>query len=108
MSQIGVLILMGIVVNNGIVLLDHINQLRNAGMATEAAILQAGRDRMRAYSASGPLRQTFCRGSGVRGLDGARRLSISQARAGQRSLDDRGARGLSASLNFELRTAGTS
>ena len=48
MSQIGVLILMGIVVNNGIVLLDHMNRLRNAGMATEEAILQAGRDRMRA------------------------------------------------------------
>ncbi|MCP3977013.1 MAG: efflux RND transporter permease subunit, partial [bacterium] len=47
-SQIGLLILMGIVVNNGIVLLDHMNQLRNAGMATEEAILQAGRDRMRA------------------------------------------------------------
>ncbi|MEM7352090.1 MAG: efflux RND transporter permease subunit, partial [Acidobacteriota bacterium] len=31
MSQIGLLILMGIVVNNGIVLLDHMNQLRNAG-----------------------------------------------------------------------------
>ncbi len=48
MSQIGILILMGIVVNNGIVLLDHMNQLRNAGMGTEEAILQAGRDRMRA------------------------------------------------------------
>ena len=48
MSQIGLLILMGIVVNNGIVLLDHMNQLRNAGMGREEAILQAGRDRMRA------------------------------------------------------------
>ena len=27
MGQIGILILMGIVVNNGIVLLDHVNQL---------------------------------------------------------------------------------
>ncbi len=48
MSQIGLLILMGIVVNNGIVLLDHMNQLRKGGMSTEEAILQAGRDRMRA------------------------------------------------------------
>ncbi|MEM9594895.1 MAG: efflux RND transporter permease subunit, partial [Acidobacteriota bacterium] len=48
MSQIGLLILMGIVVNNGIVLLDHMNQLRAGGMEREAAILQAGRDRMRA------------------------------------------------------------
>ena len=48
MSQIGLLILMGIVVNNGIVLLDHMNQLRKAGVSTDEAILQAGRDRMRA------------------------------------------------------------
>ncbi|NJL29582.1 MAG: efflux RND transporter permease subunit, partial [Thermoanaerobaculia bacterium] len=48
MSQIGLLILMGIVVNNGIVLLDHMNQLRKAGVGTHEAILQAGRDRLRA------------------------------------------------------------
>jgi len=47
MAQIGLLILMGIVVNNGIVLLDHINQLRQGGMAQEAAIVQGGRDRLR-------------------------------------------------------------
>ena len=48
MSQIGLLILMGIVVNNGIVLLDHMNQLRASGLSDEEAILAAGRDRMRA------------------------------------------------------------
>jgi len=48
MAQIGMLILVGIVVNNGIVLLDHMNQLRRAGVPREEAILQAGRDRMRA------------------------------------------------------------
>jgi HAE1 family hydrophobic/amphiphilic exporter-1 len=48
MAQIGLLILMGIVVNNGIVLLDHLNQLRREGMPREPAILQAGRDRLRA------------------------------------------------------------
>jgi len=48
MAQIGLLILMGIVVNNGIVLLDHLNQLRKEGMPHEEAILQAGRDRLRA------------------------------------------------------------
>ncbi|MEO8217756.1 MAG: efflux RND transporter permease subunit [Acidobacteriota bacterium] len=48
MAQIGLLILMGIVVNNGIVLLDHLNQLRKGGMSHEEAILQAGRDRLRA------------------------------------------------------------
>ena len=48
MAQIGILILMGIVVNNGIVLLDHKNQLRRDGMGEREAILQAGRDRLRA------------------------------------------------------------
>jgi HAE1 family hydrophobic/amphiphilic exporter-1 len=47
MSQIGLLILMGIVVNNGIVLLDRMNQHRHAGLSRDEAILQAGRDRMR-------------------------------------------------------------
>jgi HAE1 family hydrophobic/amphiphilic exporter-1 len=47
MAQIGLLILMGIVVNNGIVLLDHMNQLRIGGMGPYEAALQAGRDRMR-------------------------------------------------------------
>jgi HAE1 family hydrophobic/amphiphilic exporter-1 len=47
MSQIGLLILMGIVVNNGIVLLDRMNQHRKAGLSRDEAILQAGRDRMR-------------------------------------------------------------
>jgi HAE1 family hydrophobic/amphiphilic exporter-1 len=48
MAQIGLLILMGIVVNNGIVLLDHMNQLRRSGLSREVAVLQAGRDRLRA------------------------------------------------------------
>ncbi len=47
MGQIGLLILMGIVVNNGIVLLDHINRLRRTGLDRDEAILQAGRDRLR-------------------------------------------------------------
>jgi len=47
MGQIGILILMGIVVNNGIVLLDHMNQLRRGGMPRYDAVLQAGRDRLR-------------------------------------------------------------
>src|SRR5512132_2077805 len=48
MAQIGLLILIGIVVNNGIVLLDHMNQLRAAGVGRDEAILAAGRDRLRA------------------------------------------------------------
>ena len=47
MAQIGLLILMGIVVNNGIVLLDHMNHLRRTGLGPEEAILQAGRHRLR-------------------------------------------------------------
>ena len=47
MGQIGLMILMGIVVNNGIVLLDRVNQCRREGMSHDQAILAAGRDRMR-------------------------------------------------------------
>ena len=47
MSQIGILILMGIVVNNGIVLLDQVNRNRAAGLGDREAVLAAGRDRMR-------------------------------------------------------------
>jgi len=47
MASIGILILIGVVVNNGIVLIDHINQLRRGGMLRNQAILQGGRDRLR-------------------------------------------------------------
>jgi len=47
MANIGILILIGVVVNNGIVLVDHINQLRRGGMLRNQAILQGGRDRLR-------------------------------------------------------------
>jgi len=47
MAQIGLLILMGIVVNNGIVLVDHMNHFRRQGLSAEEAILRAGRDRLR-------------------------------------------------------------
>ena len=47
MAQLGVLILMGIVVNNGIVLLDRVRQYRELGHDREEAILLAGRDRLR-------------------------------------------------------------
>ncbi|WP_138429322.1 efflux RND transporter permease subunit [Fodinibius saliphilus] len=47
MAMIGILILMGIVVNNGIVLIDHIHQLRESGMNRFEAIIKGGKDRMR-------------------------------------------------------------
>ena len=46
-SYLGLLTLFGIVVNNGIILIDHIRFLRRSGMAKNAAIVQAGKDRMR-------------------------------------------------------------
>ncbi len=47
MSQIGLLILVGIVVNNGIVLVHHIHQLRQSGVARTRAILEASEHRLR-------------------------------------------------------------
>lgn len=47
MAFIGILILMGIVVNNGIVLIDHINHLRSTGLSRREAVIQGGRDRIR-------------------------------------------------------------
>ena len=47
MAWIGVLILIGVVVNNGIVLIDHINQLRAQGLSRYEAIVQAGGNRIR-------------------------------------------------------------
>ncbi len=47
MGMIGMLILMGIVVNNGIVLVDRINQLANSGMAVKDAILEGCLTRVR-------------------------------------------------------------
>ncbi len=44
---IGMIMLAGIVVNNAIVMIDTINQLRNGGMPREAAILEGARTRLR-------------------------------------------------------------
>jgi len=46
-SLIGFVMLTGIIVNNGIVLVDYINQLRLDGMKRREAILEAGVTRMR-------------------------------------------------------------
>ena len=46
-AVIGFIMLAGIIVNNGIVLVDYINQLRERGMEKREAILEAGRTRLR-------------------------------------------------------------
>ena len=46
-AMIGFVMLAGIIVNNGIVLIDYMNQLRESGMEKRAAILEAGRTRLR-------------------------------------------------------------
>ena len=46
-ALIGFVMLVGIIVNNGIVLVDCINQLRNDGMERREAIIEAGKTRMR-------------------------------------------------------------
>jgi len=46
-ALVGLVILMGIVVNNGIVFVDYVNQLLVEGMERRKALLKAGRDRIR-------------------------------------------------------------
>lgn len=47
MAMIGILVLMGVVVNNGIVMVEHVNELRRNGMARDLALVQGCRDRLR-------------------------------------------------------------
>ncbi len=46
-AAIGLLLLIGIVVNNGIVMLEHINGYRRRGMERTEAMLKGGRERLR-------------------------------------------------------------
>jgi len=47
MTAVGMLILVGIIVNNGIVLVDYTNLLRKRGMALKDACAEAARSRLR-------------------------------------------------------------
>ncbi len=47
MAMIGILILIGVVVNNGIVLIDYVNQLRARGIGRHEALVEAGAARLR-------------------------------------------------------------
>lgn len=46
-SMIGFIMLVGIIVNNGIVMVEYVNQLRRAGMEKREAIITAGKTRLR-------------------------------------------------------------
>ena len=46
-SLMGLLVLVGVVVNNGIVLIDYINKLKAEGKETREAIFEAGQTRLR-------------------------------------------------------------
>jgi HAE1 family hydrophobic/amphiphilic exporter-1 len=46
-AMLGFLVLSGVVVNNGIVFVDYVNQLRETGMSKKDAIIETGRSRIR-------------------------------------------------------------
>ena len=47
LAMVGIIVLIGVVVNNAIVLVDMINRMREEGMTRSEAILEAGRNRFR-------------------------------------------------------------
>lgn len=47
MAWIGVLVLLGVVVNNGVVLIEHFHNLRRSGMLRTEALVTASRERLR-------------------------------------------------------------
>ena len=47
MTMIGLIVLLGVVVNNAIVLIDHINHLRERGLSRDEAIVRGGQHRLR-------------------------------------------------------------
>ncbi len=47
MAFIGILVLMGVVVNNGIVMIEHINNLRRRGLSRTDALVEGSKERLR-------------------------------------------------------------
>ncbi len=54
LSAIGVIMLIGIVINNGILLIDRVRQFREQGIGAADALVQAGKERIR------PIFMTTC------------------------------------------------
>ena len=54
MAMIGMLVLMGVVVNNGIVMVEHINTLRRQGLSRTDALVEGSKERLR------PILMTMC------------------------------------------------
>ena len=46
-AMLGFLMLSGVIVNNGIVFVDYVNQLREEGMQKQDALIETGRTRLR-------------------------------------------------------------
>jgi HAE1 family hydrophobic/amphiphilic exporter-1 len=71
MGQIGLLMLMGLVMKNGILLVDYTNKLREKGLALREAVLEAGPIRLRPVlmttlsTVCGMIPLTFGRGDGA-------------------------------------------
>ncbi len=80
-SFIGCILMVGIVVNNGIVIVDHINNLRNNGMDCLEAIVQAGRDRFRPVMMTAITTILGCLPLAIGSEYGSRRAFMSLGRA---------------------------
>src|SRR2546429_614443 len=84
-SQIGMILLIGLVCKNSILLVEYTNQLREKGLDTVAAVLEAGRDPPRpsliasggAVMGAGPVAWGGGGGSAAREPTGARRSAFS-------------------------------
>ena len=60
-SLMGFIVLMGTVVNNGIVFVDYANQLRMGGMERRAALIATGKTRMRPILMTTQIGRASCR-----------------------------------------------
>ncbi|NJN64764.1 MAG: efflux RND transporter permease subunit [Acidobacteria bacterium] len=78
LASMGLVILIGIVVNNGIVMVDHVNALRRGGMERSAALIEGCGDRLR------PVLMTA-----ITTLSGMVPLAVSKARSGRGSTSTR-------------------